>query len=195
MRLLLRLLLHHVLVRVRRLMSRQRVLVRQMLMEQRLMLMRVARLGRQQVPVLLMVLRRRLRGAGLAVLRHGLLYPTVHHRMRRLARVIITAGIAVAVAAAEVREGGSVRAIRTGVVVGGVAGIVARLKAVEAGVAVVRALIQDRRDRRDAGPGATLAVLLAGYLYDHRGLARATGGRKIAISYRELRDRDRIYDT
>lgn len=156
-------------------MGRKRALMRQVMMKQRLMLVRMARLQglRQHVPVLL--LRLRLGGAGLAVLRR-LWHPTVHHRMTRITRVIV-GGIAVAVAAAEVREGGSVRAIRAGVVVGVVAGIVARLEAVEAGVAIVGALIQDRRDRRDARPGASLAVLR--YFYDYRGLARITDKHKI----------------
>jgi len=96
--------------------------------------------------------------------------------MTRVARVIVAGGVAaVAVATAEIWEGGSVRAVRAGIVVGGVAGIVARLEAVEAGIAVVSALIQDGRDRRNAGSRASLAVLLSGYFYDHCGLARATG--------------------
>lgn len=140
---LLRRLLDHVLVRMRR---RKRILMRQVMMKQRLMLVRVARLQllrRQQVPVLLLL---RLGGAGLAVLRR-LLHPAVHHRMTGVTRVIVVGGIAVAVTTAQVREGGSVRAVRTGVVVGGMAGVVARLEAVEAAVAVVGTLIQDRRDR------------------------------------------------
>lgn len=155
--------------------------MRQVMMKQRLMLMRMTRLQllrRQQMSVLLVLLRLRLRSAGLAVLRR--LHPTVHHRMTRVARVIVVAGIAVAVATAEVREGGSVRAVRAGVVVGGMARVVARLKTVEAGVAVVGALIQDRRDRRDARPSASFAVLR--YLYDYRSLAR-TGKRKINKSF------------
>jgi len=85
---------------------------------------------------------------------------------------MIVGGIAVAVATAEIREGGSVRAVRAGVVVRGVARIVARLKAVEARVAIVGTLIQNRRDRRDARPGASFAILR--YLDDHRSFARAT---------------------
>lgn len=64
--------------------------------------------------------------------------------MSRVTRVIVVGGIAVAVATAEIRKGGSVRAVRARVVVGGMARIVARLKAVKARVAVVGALIQDR---------------------------------------------------
>lgn len=101
--------------------------------------------------------------------------------MTRLVRLIVAAGVAVAVAAAEVREGGSVRAVRAGIVVGRVAGVVARLKTVEAGIAVVGALIQDRRDRRDAGPGASFAVLLSGYLYDNGSLAGATAGKNAKL--------------
>jgi len=58
--------------------------------------------------------------------------------------VIIVGGIAVAVATAEVRKGGSVCAVRAGVVVRGMARIIARLEAMKARVAVVGTLIQNR---------------------------------------------------
>jgi len=64
--------------------------------------------------------------------------------MTRFVRVIIASGVAVAVATAEIWEGGSVGAVWAGIVVGRVAGIVARLEPVEARIAVVGALIQDR---------------------------------------------------
>lgn len=57
---------------------------------------------------------------------------------------MIVGGIAIAVTTAEVREGGSVHAVRARVVVGGMTWIVARLEAMETGIAVVGALIQDR---------------------------------------------------
>lgn len=57
---------------------------------------------------------------------------------------MIVGGIAVAVATAEIRERGSVRAVRAGVVVGGMARIIPRLKAMEARVAIIGTLIQDR---------------------------------------------------
>lgn len=99
--------------------------------------------------------------------------------MTRIARVIV-GGIAVAVTTAEIRKRGSVCAVRTGVVVGGVAGIVPRLEAVKARVAVVGTLIQDRRDRRDARSSASFTILR--YFYDYRGLARATNKCKIEKS-------------
>jgi len=99
--------------------------------------------------------------------------------MTRFVRVIIASGVAIAVAPAEVRKGGSVRAVWAGIIIGRMAGIVARLEAVEARIAVVGALIQDRRDRRDAGSSASFTILLSGYFYDHRGLTGATGEHKI----------------
>lgn len=148
-----------------------------MLMQQRLMLVRVARLQLLQMSILLLLLR--LRGARLAVLRKLLRHPTVHHRMTRVARVIVVGGIAIAIATAQIREGGSVRTVRARVVVRSVARIVARLKAMEARVAIVGALIQDRRDRRDARPGASLAILR--YLDDHCSLACATEKEKVKL--------------
>lgn len=93
--------------------------------------------------------------------------------------MIVAGGIAIAVAATEIWKGGSVCAIWTGIVVGCMAGIVARLEAVKARVAVVGALIQNRRDRRDTGPGASFSVLLSDYFYDHRGFTDTTGQCKI----------------
>jgi len=58
--------------------------------------------------------------------------------------VIIASGISVAIATAEIWKRGSVRTVRAGIIVGRVAGIVARLETVEARIAVVGALIQDR---------------------------------------------------
>lgn len=85
---------------------------------------------------------------------------------------MIVGGIAVAVATAEIRERGSVRAVRARVVVRGVARIIPRLEAVEARVAIIGALIQNRRDRRDARPSASLAILCD--FDDHCSFARAT---------------------
>lgn len=93
--------------------------------------------------------------------------------------MIVVGGIAITIATAQIWEGGSVRAVRARVVVRGVTRIVARLKAMEARVAIIGALIQDRRDRRDARPGASLAVLR--YLDDHCSLACATEKKKSKI--------------
>jgi len=100
--------------------------------------------------------------------------------MTRIARVIVVGGITVAVTTTEVRERGSVCAVRTGVVIGGMTGIVSRLETVKARVAVVGTLIQDRRDRRDTRSSASFTILR--YFYDYRSLAPATNKCKIEKS-------------
>lgn len=95
--------------------------------------------------------------------------------------MIVVGGIAIAIATAQIREGGSVRTVRARVVVRSVARIIARLKAMEARVAIVGALIQDRRDRRDARPGASFAILR--YLDDHCSLACTTERKSKIESY------------
>lgn len=93
-------------------------------------------------------------GPGLGVLGRWL-HPAVHGGLHGGHFVHAVGAVAVA---AEVGEGGGVGAVGAGVVVGGVAGVVAREEAVEAGVAVVGALVQDGGYGGDAGPGAPVAV-------------------------------------
>lgn len=173
------------------LMSLIGTLMRQMLMKQRLMLVRVnllqlLRRG-HQLTVLLLLLMLVLRRARLTV-RSLLLNPAVYHWLNFIrvdvtgvgddvivvTAVVSVVGVAVAVAATEIGERGGVYAVRARVVVGSVARIVPRLKTVKSRVAVVRTLIQNRGNRGDARPCAPLAVRLASYLDYHRCFAGST---------------------
>ena len=130
------------------------LMLRQVLMKQRLMLligMTLLQLLRRGYQLAILRLLLMLRRARLAV-RRLLLNPTVHHWLyvarvvvpgvgdRAVDGVVVTVvvvvvvvaaavaaavvGVAVAVATAEIGEGGSVHAVRAGVIVGSVAGIV-----------------------------------------------------------------------